>query len=222
MLFFILCRRRRHNHSPFSAERLNLLKKSLPAHDAVSRPVDLFERQIPAIWFVSDSLSQPGCFVLGLFNWRQQDSLKLNVRLNDLGLDGTYYCYDYWQQKRLENLSDSIGITVPPASCRILALRRIVDYPVVISTNRHVTQGMIDIRREDWSVAETCLRGQSELVANTPYTLLIALPADSTRWRVRNIMTEPALPVSFELEGQVLRVEFYSVQQQRVEWQIGF
>ncbi len=210
------------SYPDLSAERLDLLKKSMPAHNADSRPVDLFERQIPAIWLVSDSLSHPMRFVLGVFNWQQQDSLEFNVSLNELGLDGAYYCYDYWQQKRLENLSDSVTIKLPPASCSVLALRRIVDYPVVISTNRHVTQGIIDIKREEWSAAEARLQGQSELMPNTAYELFIALPADSTHRRVRNIITEPALTVSFDQKDQVLRAQFYSTKQQLVEWQINF
>ena len=40
-----------------------------------------------------------------------------------------------------------------PVSCRILALRACEDHPVLVSTSRHVTQGMVDVESEAWDAA---------------------------------------------------------------------
>jgi hypothetical protein len=71
-------------------------------------------------------------------------------------------------------VKDAIAATLPPHACQILALRPMLDHPFIISTSRHVTQGMIDVTNEHWDPATRTLSGISRVVGGDPYELRIA------------------------------------------------
>ena len=56
------------------AERLDIIKRTIPAHGATARPVDYFDTIMPRIWLVSDTRQPVRRDVLGLFNWESEDS----------------------------------------------------------------------------------------------------------------------------------------------------
>ncbi|HTL17132.1 MAG TPA: hypothetical protein VL793_07840, partial [Patescibacteria group bacterium] len=75
-------------------------------------------------------------------------------------------------------------LDVPAQSCRIIAVRTAEDHPLLVSTSRHVTQGMIDVHEETWSLAKKTLTGTSQLVANDDYELRVAgLSNGGRRWK---------------------------------------
>ncbi len=51
------------------AERLEVLKRVLPAYGGCARPVDLFERDYPEVWNLPVEAGGERWHVLGLFNW---------------------------------------------------------------------------------------------------------------------------------------------------------
>jgi hypothetical protein len=51
-----------------------------------------------------------------------------------------------------------------------------LDHPFVISTSRHITQGMVDLTDEKWDAASKTLSGTSQIVAGDPYELRIVTP----------------------------------------------
>ena len=56
------------------AERLDIIKRTIPAHGATARPVDYFDAIMPRIWLVTDTRRPVRRDVLGLFNWESDDS----------------------------------------------------------------------------------------------------------------------------------------------------
>jgi hypothetical protein len=61
---------------------------------------------------------------------------------------------------------------LPGASSAVLAVREVVRHPQVVSTSRHITQGLIDLSGETWKGGE--LSGVSKVVAGDPYEVRIA------------------------------------------------
>jgi hypothetical protein len=51
------------------ADRLEVLKRVMPAYGACARPVDLFERECPELWHLPVEAGGQRWHVLGLFNW---------------------------------------------------------------------------------------------------------------------------------------------------------
>jgi len=175
-------------------ERLELLKRTMPAHRAVARPVDYFDSVMPGIWLITDSRQLVRRDVLGLFNWDSADrSLGCSSVKAGLLAGRSYYTYDFWADAPAGSFSGDFQFTVPAQSCRVIAVRAAADHPVLVSTSRHVTQGIVDVTDETWSAGSAVLSATSQLVGNDPYQLRIAgLRAAAKKWKLKSASVSAA------------------------------
>jgi hypothetical protein len=111
-----------------------------------------------------------------LFNWDDKKEWEADYLLDRIGLPAakSYVAYDYWGNRLLPLLVDRLKATLAKSSCLILAVRPAADHPQLISTSRHVTQGIIDVNDEKWDAAAQTLSGTSTLVPGDLYELRIA------------------------------------------------
>ena len=132
-------------------ERLDILKRTMPGHGLLPRPVDLFEAEPARIWLLTDERRTPRRDVVGLYNWNEQP-LRIDVPLDRIGLPrgGTYVGFDYWANSFLSPFRERLQTTLPPRSCQVLAVRPLLDRPLLIGTSRHITQGIVDVKQETW------------------------------------------------------------------------
>jgi Melibiase len=184
-------------------DRVDLLKRTMPSHGLPARPADLFERDLPRIWTVNGPDSR---VVVGLFNWEQQDR-EIDYPVERLGLKPgvDYAAFEYWSNKIIEPVRDRLHFKLPASSSAVLAIRAVSNHPQVVSTSRHITQGLIDLSNEQWRAGE--LSGVSKVVAGDPYELRIApgawLPDDADN-------------------GPLLRIKVDSSVGGEVHWKVKF
>lgn len=208
-------------------ERLEILKRTMPPHGQLARPVDLFENDPPRIWLVTDSRSNPPRQILGFFNWTDA-AMTFDESLEHLGLSPGTECdlFDYWQNTLLPALHSHLRLEVPAQSCRVLALRPRANHPQVLSTSRHVTQGMVDLIEERWDPANRTLTGRSRVIGGDPCELRLTLPPGAPRWRaVEFKITEPApasAASSFATDGSLIRARINSPESGEVGWVARF
>jgi len=180
-------------------ERLDILKRCTPSHHAASRPVDYFETVMPRIWLLTDTNQSVRRDVLGLYNW---DSEERNIRYDaaKAGLSGdkTYYAFDFWSKSPLPAFTGAFNFAMPPESCRVIAVRTDENHPLLVSTSRHVTQGVVDVTDETWDDLSETLTGLSQVVGNDPYELRVAgLAGRDKQWR----FISASVPASAMAEG---------------------
>ncbi|NQT87249.1 hypothetical protein HQ560_10825, partial [bacterium] len=201
------------------ADRLDLLRRCLPGHDLDARPADLFETDKPRIWLVQDGRLS----VIGLFNWNAKNPEKIDYDLGKLGLDkaATYAAFDYWENKFLDPIQGTLEQTLPGGTCRILAVRPQADHPQLLSTSRHITQGLIDVEKEQWDGAEKTLRGQSHVIGNDPYELRIALP-QSGSWKAGKVSADRGAIRIAEQTARGVRIVIDAKASGKVSWSVAF
>ena len=144
------------------AERLEVMRRTMPHHGATARPVDYFERNMPRIWLVTDTRKPVRREVLGLFNWDDK-SQEIACAAAKAGLDpaANYHAFDFWANRPLPDFKGEFKFEVPAQSCRIIAVRSAQDHPVLLSTSRHISQGILEVTGETWTAAEqTFVRDQ--------------------------------------------------------------
>jgi hypothetical protein len=210
-------------------ERLDLLKRTMPSHGLLPRPVDLFEQPIPRIWLLTDTRRLPRRDVIGLFNW-EDHAATIKSSLGRIGLDEhkTYAAYDYWSNTVSLLPPGELNLPVSGQSCRVLAVRPLADHPMLLSTSRHITQGMVDVREEHWSPFQQSLSGRSELVANDPYEMRVILPNTGARWSLRAIevsksdLTAGVRILSHSEQDGLLRVRLSSPVNREVHWALKY
>lgn len=85
-----------------------------------------------------------------------------------------YYLYDFWNDEFLGEISGNSIISRPlkPQQSLVYALRRKFDRPQVISTNRHIMQGLLD--PATWNPVTLTLSGTTRVVAGEPAVITLA------------------------------------------------
>lgn len=205
-------------YSELPSERLNLLRKCLPTHTCTARPVDLFETNEPRIWIArNDRLA-----VVGLFNWSEKEPASIKRGLNSLGLDAskTYVAFDYWEDQFLEPFSGTLEQTVPAGTCRVLAVRRRQEHPILLSTSRNINQGLTDVLEEKWDAATKTLTGKSRVVAGAAYELRVALPDQG--WNIKEATVEATSLSRSGANKTGIRLKFTPRRTGVVRWKICF
>lgn len=205
-------------------ERLEILRRTMPSHQFPARPVDLFENDPPRLWLVSGAGRAARRDVVGVFNWTDSE-LMIDYPMDRIGLDPflTFNAFDYWQNKRIDDITGRLRLKLPPHSCSVLSLRLKKGFPQVLSTSRHVTQGMVDLSDERWDENARVLRGRSEVVAGHEYELRIVSDA---RVRAATIASpdeaagariETAVPAA-----SVTRLAIHSPVSRTISWSLQF
>ena len=216
-----------------ASERLNVLRRTMPAHHATARPVDYFESILPSIWLVTTNSSASRRDVLGLFNWDSHER-QIACGAGKAGLDPhkTYHAFDFWSGAPLPDFTNGFVFDVPGESCRVVAVRVAESHPVLASTSRHVTQGIIDVADERWSSAGNRLTALSQIVANDPYELRVAGLRDGNKnWKLLSAKvsaTDRRAGVEIEPASQPpneqgwVRITLRSPTSRAVHWELGF
>jgi hypothetical protein len=167
--------------------------------------------------------------VVALYNWDAAHAATVACPAGRLGLPAAaqYVAFDFWADRFLPPFGEQLVAELPPASCRILAVRPAAPRPQLLGTSRHVTQGMVDVLAERWDAPAQTLCGESRLVAGDPYQLRIVLPAGDASWRARAVTfadADAAAGVQAELkqDGPQVRATITSPADRRVIWAVKF
>ena len=211
------------------AERLDILKRTMPAHGVTARPVDYFDSAVPRLWLITDERPGTRRDVFGLFNWESQP-LTIAGTSAKAGLDpkATYHAFDFWANQPLPDFQGTYSFPVEAQSCRVIAVRAAAGHPLLLSTSRHVTQGIVEVTDEQWNAGTATLSAASALVANDRYELRIAGLTDGGRqWQapvVKLSAPDQAAGVTAALkeDAGILRVTLASPTSRTVRWSVKF
>jgi hypothetical protein len=208
-------------------ERLEIFKRTMPNHGLTPRPVDLFDSEFPRMWQLVSGRAEARRDVIGLFNWDDKAPVQINAELSRFDLPnggkGEFVGFDYWANEMIAPFRGALPSTLPPASCRIVALRPALDRPQVVSTSRHITQGVIDVEAERWNAG--ALEGVSAVVGGDDYELRIHAPAGASPWKalaaqVSSADQQAGVVVRMEQSGACVRVKIQSPQSRKVAWSV--
>jgi hypothetical protein len=146
---------------------------------------------------------------------------NLKVSLRRLGLDVSipYLIYDFWADHFLGEHRASLTTLVKLAGCRVLAFHPSLGHPQLVSTNRHVTQGGIELKDLRWDDVACELKGKSELVAEDDYCTTLHVPRDYTFLEVSADCAE------FRADARsphLVRLWFKHPRDKTISWQAKF
>jgi hypothetical protein len=210
------------------AERVEILKRTMLSHGlTTARPVDVLDSMFPQTWLLTDTRGSVRRDVVAIYKWWGQ-AAPFTITTERLGLPPAkdYIAFDFWRNEFLPPFQDKLTITFEEDGCSVLAVRPVADHPQLLSTSRHVTQGIVDVTGETWDPTTRTLSGVSAVVGNDPYELRIAMPADGG-WRVTGVDLESAdvqagVTSSATVDRTNLRVRLLSPTSRPVRWSIQF
>ena len=191
------------------------------------RPIDAFTGvKDPKIY---DLELTPDYHVLTLFN-TEKEAGEVSVSLKNARVDGglaldpsaSYYAYDFWGDCLVGKFSGSDCISKKMNSLEsvVYALRKVEDNPQVISTNRHILQGWMDMKDLKWNASSKTLSAKSDVVEGDTYKVVVALNG----YKSASVKTStPGVKVSVKKspEGDGYRIiEISSSKTQPVAWSL--
>jgi len=210
------------------AERLEVVRHTIPNHNLRARPVDLFETFPARVWHLRSGEGDGRRDVVGLFNWDDK-ALSLSVDLARLGLPRRSVAYDFWESQCVDIRRQTLRVELRPRSCRVIALRPAATCPQVVSTSRHVTQGIVDLVSETWDGQRRRLCGVSRVVGGDAYEIRVMMPATAETWEEGAApLVSPAdaqagvTIVSRQSKGPLKRYVIQSPASREVRWELGY
>jgi hypothetical protein len=158
--------------------RLEILRKVLPSYGQAARPIDLFESDRPEVFALPVRKDFDHWLVLGLFNADEEKAKEKVVALDRLGLAPakTYVAFDFWNQRLVGEIQGELKARVEPASVTLLAIHEKTGVPQVISTDRHISQGGIELQDVHWDAASGTLKGTSLGPIGSTHRVFVYLP----------------------------------------------
>jgi hypothetical protein len=102
-----------------------------------------------------------------------------------LGLDrgASWHAFDFWRQAYLGKLGGdgALGVSLRGGEVAMISLRRVEKVPQVVSTNRHIMQGMMECHDIQWDSDRKALRGSVDVVGGEPFVLSVACNGKNPR-----------------------------------------
>jgi len=217
-----------YQYGELPPERLDILKRSLPSHNLKTvQPIDFLEADPARVWLLTDDREGTRRDVLGLFNWDVKKPTTVSQKLINIKLPEAdhYVGFDFWGNKFIPKISDSISVHLPPGGCKIISIRPAASHPQLISTSRHLRQGVIDLKEENWNGKNRILSGKSSVIGGEVYELRIVIPEGSDNYTIENVKiidSSQQAEVSYAKEKSLVRVKVSSPENQNVKWAIQF
>jgi hypothetical protein len=208
-----------------SEDRVELLRRVYPAVDI--RPLDLFpaERNKQILDLKINQLGRR-YDVVGLFNYDEAKTEQINLNWKDMGLpeNTPVHVYDFWNNEYLGAWEQGMTLNLSPTSCRVLTLVPSNGKVQLISTNRHITQGWVDLVALDSNEATNSFTGKSKLVKNDPYELRFVFPRGKN-FKIKNATARGAagnLPVKIANHQGWATMQIISPRTTQVSWSARF
>jgi len=97
---------------------------------------------------------------------------------NAIGLDPAahYHVYDFWTDTYLGKLSgtERIARELGPNLCAMISVRKAQAHPQVISTDRHILQGWVELKDVRWDADAKVLSGTASVIGGEPFKIVVA------------------------------------------------
>jgi hypothetical protein len=204
------------------AERIEVLKRTMLVHHATARPMDFFKNPVPAFWQITENKAARRDLV-AVFNWKDTVTVMvLPVSKLQLPAGKRYAAYEFWSNRYLPEITDTIKVTLPKHTCAVISVRPVGDNPIVISTSQHVTQGIIDLSDERWNPASKTLSGKSKVVANDPYELRVFIPKTAKLLNISKVTADHGATINVKQTAEGAVVTIVSPRSEEVNWKMVF
>lgn len=204
--------------------KLEILKKTVPSWGEAARPVDLFDTDFHRVFALKVIKPFGEWTVAGFFNSDESETKEYALPLNRFRLDEskTYIVYDFWNCCYFGEITNELKLRIPPASVILLSIHEKSNIPKVISTDRHIIQGAVELEDVRWDAEKEILSGISTGALNSSYNVYIYIP-DPHPWKQGNIALYHDFP-EYTLkmtDNNILRMHLRFEKSSRISWSIN-
>ncbi|MBE9481051.1 MAG: NPCBM/NEW2 domain-containing protein [Bacteroidetes bacterium] len=205
-----------------SPERVEIMKRVYPAVDI--RPLDLFpSKRNKKIWDLKINHLGRNYDIAGCFNYKKNKTDVVHLNWEELGLpaNAKVHVFDFWNEEYLGCWEKGYFAHLAPASCQVLTLMVAEEYPQLISTNRHITQGWVDLIKCSFDEKTNTYSGESQVIGNDTYELRFVFPRPGKTYRIKSAVAENLKAVINNHQGWA-SIRFTSPESKKITWKVIF
>jgi hypothetical protein len=207
------------------SSKIEILKKIFPATIENAIPADLLDNDPQTAFSCHLERDFDKWDVVAFFNPNLESCVTRHFEIKRLNLDDskTYLAFDFWNERFTGEIKDSMTIKVEPGSVQLYSLREKRDFPQVISTNRHVKQGAVELIEVSFNEQTNTLSGISVSPEGSSHSIFIYLPP-SFRWNPgeTKIYSYYGNFTARKTEENILRVDLLFENTESITWKIEF
>ncbi len=87
-----------------------------------------------------------------------------------------YHAYEFWTDTYLGKLPGNARIerSLSPNHCAMISVRKVQPHPQVVSTNRHILQGWVEMKDVRWDHETRALSGTANVIGGEPFKIVVA------------------------------------------------
>jgi hypothetical protein len=131
----------------------------------------------------------------------------------------SYYVYDFWNNRFIGKLSgkERLAQEIRPGEARVMSVRAVENHPQVLSTDRHLMQGYVELSDVEWDASTKTLKGKASLVEKEAMTIVIA----TNGFKFQNVSAENAAS-SVTPDGDLIRLVLQGDRSEQTGWSVSF
>ena len=205
------------------ASKLEVLKKIIPSFGEAAIPVDLFNAGKTPAFVMKIKKPFAEWTVAGFFNTSLDQPVEMDLPVESLWLKPgiTYLGFDFWKSRFIGEMTDRLKFTVQPGSVALISLHEKSGKPQFISTDRHVSQGGVELENVSWNQDTKILTGISTGPRNTSHNVFVYLPGEHPWTWGGNARYRDYGSYSLKLAGRnIVRVYVRFDKSDHVSWEI--
>jgi hypothetical protein len=131
-----------------SEDRIEIVKRTLPAYPNAARPLNLFENPypdgFPDVWSLPVETAYGASSVLAVFNLSDKNKLyEITPEMLGLKTGTEYISFNWWPCEWLGRFNGPFTINIPSGDTVVLHTKPIGDEPSLVSVSHHITGGYI-------------------------------------------------------------------------------
>lgn len=141
------------------------------------------------------------------------------IEFSKIGLNNEkeYLVFEFWSKTFLGSFSSGFapGKIDPKFNCQVFAIRERKNHPQLISTNRHITSGALEISNMEWK--ENTLAGKSDLIANDTYIIYLFEPEG---FSFKEFVCDGVKILGTTRTGSIREIKMAAQENKSVEWKV--
>ncbi len=196
----------------YDEARLDILRRVGPP--VVAKPRTLTQLERKDYWSLQGAKGGEEWTVVARVAWKDLPAERVN--LGDLGLEPhqDYLAFDFWNERFLGVVRGFARFQpLAQGDCRVVSFRKRLNRPQVLGDNRHIGQGVVELRNLSWK--GNVLSGRMALGPGRSYSLYIHVPDGYEATEIA-----PA-SAKAERQGGVLKLTFPE-SERPAEWRVAF
>ena len=202
-------------------DRVKLIQQALPV--CPTRPGKLYPMfgHLP-VWDLHVSRPFGDWHVVALFNWSDEEKevSVVSVAWDELGEDPDrrFVAWEFWTETYFGEKKGGLSAAVPPRGVRLFALQPLAGHPQFLTSDRHLTQGAVELLGQKWDGSRLVARVAA--VGGFPQVVRFAVPKG---WKLNSATAEDAsVRVEVENEGAVVALDVLADESRDVDVTLSF